>query len=123
MSSNQLLLLESYLHQLRLPIFAQQYQSLALDAARSDLSYERYLLVLAEEEIKHRERNSIERSIKNAHFPVLKELSDFDFGVIPDLPRQRILELAGGAYINRAEPLILIGNPGLGKTHTIHYPY
>ena len=116
MSTNQLLL-ESYLHQLRLPIFAEQYQPLALDAARNDLSYERYLLVLAEEEVKHRERNSIERSIKNAHFPVLKELSDFDFGAIPDVPRQRILELASGGYITKAEPVILVGNPGLGKSH------
>ena len=45
----QELLLESYLKQLRLPCFAQSYQSLAQEAARTNLSYERYLLALAQE--------------------------------------------------------------------------
>src|SRR5947209_17804453 len=64
-----------------------------------------------------REAHRIERAVINAHFPVLKELADFDFSVLPDVPKPRILDLAQGGYISRAEPVILIGNPGLGKTH------
>lgn len=111
------LLLEAYLKQLRLPTILAQYQVLAQDAARNNLSYEQYLLALAQEEVSQRERNSIERAIKQAHFPQLKELADFDFSALTDFPKQRILELAQGQYISQAEPIILLGNPGLGKTH------
>ncbi len=48
---------------------------------------------------------------------VLKELADFDFSAIPQLNKQRVLDLARGEYINKAEPIILVGQPGLGKSH------
>jgi DNA replication protein DnaC len=76
------MLLESYLRQLRLPSFVQHYQKLAQDAAQNNLSYERYLLALAEGEVGQREVHRVERCIASARFPVLKELSDFDFSVI-----------------------------------------
>ncbi len=107
------LLLETYLKQLRLPCFLESYQALAQEAARTNLSYERYLFALAQEEVIRQDASRIERAIANAHFPVLKELADFDFSVLPDVPKPRILDLAQGGYISRAEPIILIGNPGL----------
>ena len=113
----QELLLESYLKQLRLPCFVQSYQSLAQEAARTNLSYERYLLALAQEEVTSRDVHRIERAIHQAHFPVLKDLADFDWSCVPSVPKTRILELAQGAYIAKAEPIILLGNPGLGKSH------
>jgi len=113
----QELLLESYLKQLRLPCFAHSYQSLAQEAARTNLSYERYLLALAQEEVASRDTHRIERAIHQAHFPVLKDLADFDWTCVPSVPKTRILELAQGAYISKAEPIILLGNPGLGKSH------
>lgn len=111
------MLLESYLRQLRLPSFVQHYQKLAQDAAQTNLSYERYLLALAEGEVAQREVHRVQRCIAAARFPVLKELSDFDFSVVHGLSKTRVLELAQGGYIQRAEPIILVGNPGLGKTH------
>ncbi|EFH85713.1 IS21-like element helper ATPase IstB [Ktedonobacter racemifer] len=110
-------LLETYLKQLRLPSFAQSYQPLAQEAARTNLSYERYLLALAQEEVANREAHRIERAIQQAHFPVLKELADFEWSSVPSVPKARILELAQGVYITNAEPVILLGNPGLGKSH------
>jgi DNA replication protein DnaC len=114
---NNELLLETYLKQLRLPCFLESYQALAQEAARTNLSYERYLLALAQEEVSRQETNRIDRALANAHFPVLKELADFDFSLVPDVAKPRIFALAQGGYISRAEPVILIGNPGLGKTH------
>ena len=67
-------LLETYLRQLRLPTFAQNYQAFAQDAARSNLSFERYLFALCEVEMLQREANRVERCIANAKFPVVKEL-------------------------------------------------
>jgi DNA replication protein DnaC len=113
----QELLLETYLRDLRLSRFVLSYQSLAQEAARDNLSYERYLLALVQEEIAHRQAGRIERAIGEAHFPVLKDLADFDWSCVPSVPRARILELSAGAYIESHEPVILVGNPGLGKSH------
>ena len=113
----QELLLESYLKDLRLSRFVQSYQSLAQEAARTNLSYERYLLALVQEEVAHREAQQIERAIGEARFPVLKDLAEFDWSCVPSVPKPRILELAAGAYIESREPVILVGNPGLGKSH------
>jgi len=111
------LLLESHLKSLRLATFRQQYRQVAEDAARNNLSYERYLLALAEQEVAQRLINSQQQRIKAARFPVLKELADFDFSLIPHLNKQRVLDLARGEYIAHAEPIIMVGQPGLGKTH------
>jgi len=111
------LLLESHLKTLRLATFRQQYRQVAEDAAGNNLGYDQYLLALAEQEVAQRHLNSQRLRIKGARFPVIKELADFDFSAIPQLNKQRVLDLARGEYINKAEPIILIGNPGLGKSH------
>jgi DNA replication protein DnaC len=111
------LLLETYLKALRLPTFLQNYRKFAQDAAQADHSYDRFLLALAEQEVAQRKKNRIVRRIKAARFPVLKELADFDFSCISSPNKQRVLELAQGSYIQKAEPILMVGNPGLGKTH------
>lgn len=110
-------LLEVYLRQLRLPTFAQNYAAFAQDAARTGLSCERYLFALSEAEISQRDANRVERSIAQAKLPVLKELSQFDWSCVQGVAKTRVLELAQGGYISQAEPILMIGNPGLGKSH------
>jgi DNA replication protein DnaC len=110
-------LLEMHLKQLRLPSFVQSYQSLAVEAARTNLTYEQYLLGLTQEETARRETQRIQRAIVQAHFPVLKEISEFEWSCVPSVPKARILELAQGTYITNVEPVLLLGNPGLGKSH------
>ena len=111
------MLLDTYLKQLRLPTFLQNYRKFAEDAARDNLGYDRFLLALAEQEIAQREQNRRVRRIKAARFPVLKELADFDFSALPGLNKQKVLDLARGEYIQNADSLLMVGNPGLGKTH------
>lgn len=111
------MLLETHLKQLRLPTFLQNYAQFAEDAAQTNLPYDRYLLALVEQEVAQREENRRLRRIKAARFPVLKELAYFDFSCIPSLNKQRVLELARGGYIEKTEPVLMVGNPGLGKTH------
>ena len=110
-------LLNTYLHQLRLPTFVKNYPQFAADAARNNLDHTRFLLALAEQEVQQREANMIQRRIKAARFPVLKELADFDFSALPKLNKAEILDLSRGEYIQKRSSLIFIGNPGLGKTH------
>ena len=111
------MLLETYLKKLRLPTFLHNYARFAEDAARESLGYDRFLLALAEQEVLQRQENQRRRRIQGARFPVHKELADFDFSCISSLSKQRVLDLARGAYIDKTEPIILVGNPGLGKSH------
>jgi DNA replication protein DnaC len=111
------MLLDTYLKQLRLPTFLANYRKFAEDAAQGNLPYERFLLALAELEMAQREKNRIQRRIKAARFPVLKELATFDFSAIPDLNKAKVLDLSRGEYIVHREPIIMVGNPGVGKTH------
>jgi DNA replication protein DnaC len=110
-------LLENYLRQLKLPTFAKNYSTFAADAANQQLDYPRYLLALTEQEIHQRQQNVLNDRMKSAHFSVAKELADFDFSAIPSLNKAPVLDLARGEYIRKQESIVLIGNPGLGKTH------
>jgi len=110
-------LLDSYLRQLRLPTFTKLYPQFAADAARNNHDTVRFLLALTEQEVNQRQINMLQQRLKNARFPVIKELADFDFSCLPMLNKAQILDLARGEYIQQKQGLILIGNPGLGKTH------
>src|SRR2546421_12583374 len=61
--------------------------------------------------------NRVERCISQAKLPVLKELSQFDWSCMQGVSKTRVFELAQGGYITQAEPILMIGNPGLGKSH------
>jgi DNA replication protein DnaC len=110
-------LLENYLQALDLEAFHENYQAYAKDAMRSGLPYERFLLALCEAEISHRKAQRIERAIGAAKFPFVKELSTYDFAAVESIQKTHVLELAQGGYMERAENLLLVGAPGLGKTH------
>lgn len=110
-------LLEAHLRALNLPAFLQSYQAYARDAARNGLSPEQFLLGLCEAEMADRDAKRIEAAIRRARFPFMKEIAEYDFTAVENIPKTTILELAQGGYMGRAENLILVGNPGLGKTH------
>jgi DNA replication protein DnaC len=109
--------LDVALQQLRLPVFGQLYARLAQEAQATPLSYERYLLALAEQELAYRQRQRQQQYLKLARFPMRKELADFDFRLVPSLNQARVLSLAEGHYIGPAEPILMVGHPGLGKSH------
>jgi DNA replication protein DnaC len=109
--------LEEQLRTLHLAAIHQQYRVLAQQAAQANWPYERYLAHLVAQESERRARNRRVRYIREARFPLLKELADFDFSAIPQLNKQRVLALAQGDYLEEAQPVVMVGNPGLGKTH------
>lgn len=104
---------------LRLPTIADQCAPLADVASRQRQTYLRYLEALLAAEVEERERNTIARRIQEAHLPRTKTLDDFDFSKAPQVAATRIHELAQGGYIERAEPIIFIGDCGTGKTHLL----
>ena len=110
-------LLEAHLRSLKLSMFLENYQAYAKDAARVGLSYERFLLALCEAESGHRDAKKIEYAIAAAKFPFIKEIASYDFSAVENIPKTRLLDLAQGGYMAKAENILLLGNPGLGKTH------
>jgi len=109
--------LETQLQALHLGALLQEYRTEAANAAQAGCSYETYLAHLIQLETDRRFRNRRQRRLKEAHFPLLKELADFDFDAIPQLNRQKVIELAQGNYLQGAESVLMVGNPGLGKSH------
>ncbi len=105
--------------QLRLPRFAAQFQRLAAQAERERQGYLGYLDALLSIELEERERHTVARRLKEAHLPRLKTLEDFEFSQAPQISPSRIAALAEGGYLERAEPVVFIGDSGTGKTHLL----
>ena len=111
------LLLRANLKQLKLPAMLAEWEKLAREAAARDEPYEAYLLRLTEVEVTARAANALAARIRSAAFPVLKDFDTFDFTATPGLPKQQVLELARGAWIEQHDNCCLIGTAGTGKTH------
>jgi DNA replication protein DnaC len=111
------LLLENYLKQLKLPTFVKEYKRTARQCSQEKRGYEPFLQQLTELEIQHRRIHTMQRRIKEASFPAEKELAEFDFTAIPTINKKRIIDLAKGDYIRKRECVVMIGQPGTGKTH------
>jgi len=111
------MLLRHNLKTLRLPTMLAEYAKLARQAAERDEGYESYLLSLCELEVNQRGANAISARIKNASFPVLKDLDTFDFALTPQVSKQKVLELARCQWIEEKSNLCCVGNSGTGKTH------
>lgn len=110
-------LLHSYLKTLRLPTFKREYEAVARQCAQGEADYASYLERRAELEVQHRQAQSIERRLKQAAFPVVKELDQFDFAASPQVGKKRITDLARCTYIDQRSNLVCAGPPGVGKTH------
>jgi DNA replication protein DnaC len=110
-------LLASYLRRLRLPVVLANYPKIAEEAGQGGLTYAQFLLLLAEQELAPRDENMQRRRIAQARFPALKTLDQYDFGLLPQLNRHLVLELAQGHYIAKKENIVLVGQIGTGKTH------
>ncbi|WP_269467054.1 MULTISPECIES: ATP-binding protein [Brevibacillus] len=70
-----------------------------------------------EQEVLQRDANQIASRTKQAKFPTIKTIDQYDFSVMPALNKPKVLQLSRCEYIEKAENVIFIGNSGTGKTH------
>jgi DNA replication protein DnaC len=110
-------LLKHHLKALKLPTMLAECEKVAQRCAADNADHLAFLQQLTELELLDRERRAAERRLKAARFPTLKTLEDFDFAAQPSLNKVLVAELMRCVFLDRRESVILIGNPGTGKTH------
>jgi DNA replication protein DnaC len=101
----------------RVPTIAANFVSLAEQAIKENHTHIRYLEALLQMENEERDRHAIANRIRDAQLPRTKTLEEFDFNQAPLIPASKIRDLAEGGYIERSEPVVLIGDCGTGKSH------
>lgn len=89
-----------------------------IDSAQSrQLSYESFLEFVFSEELKCRQKTACNKRMRQACFPYIRRLEDFDYNYMKSLTHQEINQLAELNWVEEPYNLILIGPPGTGKTH------
>ena len=109
--------LDEMLVRLKLSGIRDQLDNLLDEAARANLSARETLMLLCEREIARKDHRRIDMALKLAHFPAVKELAGFDFDAQPSVDPKQIRDLAAARWIANGENVLLLGPPGVGKTH------
>jgi DNA replication protein DnaC len=109
--------LDNLLDKLRMDHLEAQIDAVCEQAAEKQLDYKTFLVQALSTEWQGRYQKGIEVRLKQARFPWLKTLEQFDFEFQPSLDRRQMRELSGMSFVERAHNVILLGPPGVGKTH------
>jgi len=112
--------METLIYQLkaiRLSGMAQKLTIRMQEAMANELSHIDFLKNLVTDELAIRKDRLLQRRLKQAQFPGLKTIDQFDFAFNPSINRTQIKQLASSAFVAKAENVLLLGPPGVGKTH------
>jgi DNA replication protein DnaC len=96
---------------------ANQLDGLLEDASKNNVPYSEFLNTLLMNEIEQKEAAALEKRITKAKLPFIKTIHDFDFTFQASLNQQRIKEILTCRFIENGENVLLLGPPGVGKTH------
>lgn len=114
MINNQI---ESHAKELSLKSILENYEKVADKATKSKLTYQEYLVLLLEMEVKRKLENSTNTKLIKSKFPFTKTIDEFDFTFQPNLPEKEIIRLSSLSFIEEKSNAIFLGPPGVGKTH------
>ena len=109
--------LRTQLKRLSLHTMADIFPEEAVKASKTDMTYTAFLAHLADEELAAKIDRSVNARIHKARLPMLRTLEAFDFAFQPSLSPARVRELAELSFLERAENVLFVGQPGVGKTH------
>jgi DNA replication protein DnaC len=104
-----------YAKQLKTPSFTG-YDNVIRQLSSGD-GYEKFLYEIMKIELSQRQEAGQRRRIKKAGFPVMKTLDEFNFSRLEHVSEGYIQELAACDFIRNRQNIVMIGNPGAGKTH------
>ena len=106
-----------HLTRLQLVGTRERLDTLLQQAAREEVSYLDFLDRVLSEEVAAKDEKRTRMGVQIAHFPLKRTLEDFDFGAQPSVDRKLIRELETGRFLANGENVLLLGPPGVGKTH------
>lgn len=108
---------EQLLERLELPTALARLSEVAQQAAATGMAPGRFLEALLAPEVEERHKKTVAISLKFARLPAIKTVETFDFVAQPSVPRALVEELATGRFLEEGRNVILLGPPGVGKTH------
>ena len=109
--------LKKYAHRLRLSGLLSTLELRLKEAEANRLPYHQFLELVFQDELNVREQRTIARRQKAADFREIRSLDNFDFAFNPSIDRARIYELAACHFIRQQRDALLVGPPGVGKSH------
>ncbi len=112
--------METLIYQLkaiRLSGMAQKLTIRMQEAMANELTHIDFLKNLVTDELAIRKDRLLQRRLKQAQFPGLKTIDQFDFAFNPSINKAQIKQLASSAFVAKADNVLLLGPPGVGKTH------
>jgi DNA replication protein DnaC len=109
--------LSALLERMKLEHLETQLDAVCDDAARHELDYKSFLAQALTTEWQGRHQRGIQSRLKLARFPWVKTIDQFDFDFQPSVDRKLVRELCGLSFVERAHNVVLLGPPGVGKTH------
>jgi DNA replication protein DnaC len=109
--------LERHLTRLKLVSTRERLDTLLETGAKGEMSFLDFLDHVLREEIQSKDQKRARMRIQMAKFPLDRRLEDYDFALQPSLDRRLIADLEAGRYLANATNVLLLGPPGVGKTH------
>lgn len=109
--------LKTKLKHCRLSGMSSHFDHILSEALEREWSHSEFIEVLLDYEIITRKNNRFDRLIRQAKFPILKTMEQFNFTEAPYLSKNEIMNLMNSQYIEDRTNLIFLGNPGTGKSH------
>jgi DNA replication protein DnaC len=105
------------LEKLKLEYLEPQLDAVCEQAAARELDYKSFLTAALVTEWQGRQIRGIEARLRQARFPWVKTLDQYEFEFQPSVDRRQVRELAGLSFVERGQNIVLLGPPGVGKTH------
>ena len=109
--------LEHLLTRLKLTAIRERLNNLLDEVSRKEMNFHEALSYFCEQEVAHKDERRISMGMSIAKFPFTRDLDNFDFKAQPSLDPKQIHELATCRWVGNGDALLLLGPPGVGKTH------
>jgi len=109
--------LKAILERLKLTRVPERLDQLAEEGAKESWTYVEFLDRVLDVEVSARVERDVIMKTRLARFPFVKTLDQFDFSFQPALNEAQIRELATARFVAHGENILLLGPPGVGKTH------
>lgn len=108
---------ENHLDYLKLPYIKDNYKSMTSEAAEKQMTPMQFISSAIAAEVNEKQQRASERRIRQARFPVIKTIDQFQWDYPAEINRDLVLHLFGLDFIEKRSNVIFLGFPGLGKTH------